>query len=67
MRKIRTTWSGLAALGLLLAANAGAQQPAPKVAVDHQAWWKRLRAVHHADYLQATLSSRSASNSRPRF
>ena len=43
------------------------QLEGPGVAVDHQAWWKRLRAVHHADYLQATLSSRSASNSRPRF
>lgn len=43
MRKIRTTWPGLAALGLLLAANAAAQQPAPKAAVDHQALVAELK------------------------
>ncbi|MGS1109797.1 sulfur oxidation c-type cytochrome SoxX [Achromobacter anxifer] len=43
MRKIRTIWPGLAALGLFLAANAAAQQPAPKAAVDHQALVAELK------------------------
>lgn len=48
MRKIRTTWPGLAALGLLVAANATAQQPAPpvqpaKAAVDHEALVAELK------------------------